>query len=70
MEGTISSIASTSFSETLFDYVLPLARADFDVSFEELNLPREIKDAIIVYQGSLTEDYQYLSKNLDEVHEQ
>ncbi len=60
--------SSTSFSETLLNFILPLSRADFDVSFEELNLPREIKDAVIAYQGSLTKNYQYLSKNLDEVH--
>jgi alpha-aminoadipic semialdehyde synthase len=52
--------SSTSFSETLLDFIPALARADFTVQFSELNLPRELKDAIIVYQGKLTENYQYL----------
>ncbi|MHA1942760.1 MAG: hypothetical protein ACW96M_00005, partial [Candidatus Thorarchaeota archaeon] len=54
--------SSTSFSETLLDFIPALARADFTVQFSELDLPRELKDAIIVYQGKLTENYQYLTK--------
>jgi alpha-aminoadipic semialdehyde synthase len=54
--------SSTSFSETLLDFVPALARADFTVQFAELELPRELKDAIIVYQGRLTENYQYLTQ--------
>jgi alpha-aminoadipic semialdehyde synthase len=54
--------SSTSFSETLLDFIPALARADFTVQFSELDLPRELKDAIIVYQGKLTENYQYLTQ--------
>ena len=32
--------------------------------YEELNLPSEIKNALIVYQGELTADYKYLEKYL------
>ncbi len=56
--------ASTSFSSTLVDYVPPLANADFTVPFEKLFLPRELKDAIIVYRGQLTEKYQYITDYL------
>jgi alpha-aminoadipic semialdehyde synthase len=52
--------SSASFSETLLDFIPALANADFTVHFSELKLPRELKDAIIVYQGKLTENYQYL----------
>ncbi|MFQ5831894.1 MAG: hypothetical protein ACE5H4_04280 [Candidatus Thorarchaeota archaeon] len=56
--------SSASFSETLLDYVPALAKADFTVPFEQLILPRELKDAVIVYQGELTEDYKYLNQYL------
>ncbi|MFW9870553.1 MAG: hypothetical protein ACFFFO_00455 [Candidatus Thorarchaeota archaeon] len=54
--------SSMSFSETLLDFIPALARADFTLPFSELDLPRELKDAIIVYQGRLTENYQYLTQ--------
>ncbi|MFW9793009.1 MAG: hypothetical protein ACFFEE_01805 [Candidatus Thorarchaeota archaeon] len=54
--------SSTSFSETLLDFIPALARADFTVQFSELDLPRELKDAIIVYKGKLTKSYQYLTQ--------
>ena len=54
--------SSTSFSETLFDFIPALAKADFAIQFSELELPRELKDAVIVYQGKLTENYQYLNQ--------
>ncbi|MDF1537355.1 MAG: hypothetical protein P1Q69_00405 [Candidatus Thorarchaeota archaeon] len=52
--------ASTSFSETLHSFVPALAKADFSVPFGELELPRELLDAIIVYQGNLTKNFEYL----------
>ena len=52
--------SSTSFSETLRSFIPVLAKADFDVSFEELDLPRELLDAVIVYQGQLTKNFEYL----------
>ena len=56
--------SSTSFSETLLDYIPVLAKADFTVSYEELELPKELKDAVIVYQGKLTPSYEYLKTYL------
>ncbi|MFX1331911.1 MAG: hypothetical protein ACFE9W_10155 [Promethearchaeota archaeon] len=56
--------SSTSFSETLLDYIPALANTDFTVPFENLELPRELKDAVIVYQGELTKDYEYLKEYL------
>ncbi|MFW9943466.1 MAG: hypothetical protein ACFFB7_00555 [Candidatus Sifarchaeia archaeon] len=56
--------SSTSFSETLLDYIPALAKADFTVLFQQLNLPKELKDAVIVYQGELTKKYTYLKEYL------
>ena len=57
--------ASTSFGETLLEFIPALAKADFKASFEDLDLPREIKDAIIVYRGELTKNYEYLNQYLN-----
>ncbi len=56
--------SSTSFSKTLLNFIPALAKTDFDVPFESLELPREIRDAIIVYQGKLTNNYEYLQEFL------
>jgi alpha-aminoadipic semialdehyde synthase len=56
--------SSTSFSETLLDFIPALAKADFTVEFSDLELPREFKDAVIVYRGKLTEKFQYLEEYL------
>jgi len=57
--------ASTSFGETLLEFIPALAKADFKASFEDLTLPREIKDAIIVYRGELTKNFEYLNQYLN-----
>lgn len=54
--------ASEYFSGVLMDYVPAIAQADYSVPFEELALPPEIKRAVIVYQGELTPDYDYLEE--------
>jgi alpha-aminoadipic semialdehyde synthase len=56
--------ASTYFSGVLMDYVPAIAKADYSVPFEKLDLPPEIKRAVIVYQGDLTPDYRYLKDHL------
>ena len=56
--------SSTSFSETLLDFIPALAGADFTVPFSNLELPRELKDAVIVYRGKLTEKFEYLEQYL------
>lgn len=56
--------SSTSFSETLFKFIPSLARTDFTVDFSHLDLPKEIKNAVIVYRGSLTKNYEYLKSHL------
>jgi len=57
--------SSMSFSGTLTQFIPAFAMADFTVSsFEKLELPKEIKDAVIAYRGKLTKNYDYLKEYL------
>jgi len=56
--------SSTSFSETLMRFIPDIVKADFSVDFEDLNLPSEIKKAVILHHGKLTPDYEYINKFL------
>lgn len=59
--------SSTSFSASLLHYIPILANADFTVPFDQLHLPRELKDAVVVYQGNLTKNYEYLRKYTEQL---
>lgn len=56
--------ASAEFSHVLKDYVYEIYHADFEKSFEELELAYPIKKALIVHKGKLTKDYSYLNQYL------
>ncbi len=57
--------SSIYFSETLLHFIPDIMKADFMVnSFENLNLPLEIKKAVIIYKGKLTPNYNYMNKYL------
>ena len=56
--------SSISFSETLISFIPDIVKADFSVDFEDLNLPSEIKKAVILHHGKLTPDYEYINKFL------
>ena len=56
--------SSMEFSRILMPFVPAIARADYSVPFERCALPPEVKRAMIVYQGRLTEDYRYLDAHL------
>ncbi len=56
--------ASESFGDVLINFVKPIADADFEVSFEDLKLPRAIKKGLILLHGELTPEYKYLEKYL------
>jgi saccharopine dehydrogenase (NAD+, L-lysine-forming) len=43
-----------------------IARCDFTAPLQKLDLPPEIRRAIIVHQGKLTPDYQYIQEYLDD----
>jgi len=52
--------SSVDFSRVLQRFVPHLATADLSRSFAELDLPPELKRAVIVYKGELTPEYGYL----------
>ena len=57
--------SSEAFGDALIDFIPEIVRANYNVSFEKLELPPEIKRALILHKGKLTPDYQYLQKYLD-----
>jgi len=58
--------ASQAFSDALIKFLPGLLGADFEVPFEQLQVPDPLKKAMILYHGELTPDYQYLKQYLNE----
>ncbi len=56
--------SSVDFSRVLRQLLPHLAAADLSRRFAELDLPPELKRAVIVYRGELTPDYAYLKSAL------
>ncbi|MBN2357187.1 hypothetical protein JXO59_13815 [candidate division KSB1 bacterium] len=56
--------ASHFFSDSLWHLIPAVARAEWQKPFSEIELPAEIKKAVIVHNGRLTPDYTYLSQYL------
>ncbi len=56
--------ASSFFSSALKGYVGAIAAEDYNVDFDELLLPKEVKKAVILLAGQLTPDYKYLEEFL------
>jgi saccharopine dehydrogenase (NAD+, L-lysine-forming) len=56
--------ASSDFGNVLVKFIPALAGADFSVPTKDLALPDEIKNAIIVHNGRLTERFAYLARHL------
>ena len=56
--------SSIDFSRVLNRFIPQLATADLSKSFAELDLPPELKRAMIVYKGELTPEYAYLKSFL------
>ena len=54
--------ASQTFSDALIGFMPEIASADYNVSTEDLKLPYPIKKALILHNGELTSDYQYLKE--------
>ena len=57
--------ASIDFSAVLRQFVPAIAQADYTVPLDELDLPPEIKRAVIAYRGELTPRYRYLERYLE-----
>jgi saccharopine dehydrogenase (NAD+, L-lysine forming) len=58
--------ASAAFGASLAPLVPALAAADFTQPFETLDLPPELKNAIIAHQGVLVERFRYLEEPLSQ----
>ncbi|MDD9301245.1 MAG: hypothetical protein HUK40_02425 [Desulfobacter sp.] len=56
--------ASETFSRALFPFLPALARADYTTDFNRLDLPAELKRAMILFKGEFTEDYRFMEKFL------
>jgi alpha-aminoadipic semialdehyde synthase len=56
--------SSSYFSGVLREYIPVIARADYSVPFEELDLPPAIMRAVIAHRGELAPAYQYLQEYL------
>ena len=56
--------SSQAFSNSLLGFIPDIAKADYTVSFNHLDLPPEIKKAVVLYQGKLTPDYEYINRFL------
>jgi len=56
--------SSIDFSRVLNRFIPQLATADLSKSFADLDLPPELKRAMIVYKGELTPEYAYLKSAL------
>ena len=57
--------SSSFFSNQLRPFVPGLMSADYDSSLDASRLPPEVKRAVIVYNGQLTGDYEYLNRYLN-----
>ncbi|MBW6498497.1 MAG: hypothetical protein K0B09_08930 [Bacteroidales bacterium] len=56
--------SSEAFADALFNFIKPIAHADYDLPFEDIDLPRAIKKALILHKGQLTPDYKYIEQYL------
>lgn len=54
--------SSLGFSDVLVNFVKPIAVADYELPYEEIDLPRAIKKALILLKGELTPNYKYLEE--------
>jgi alpha-aminoadipic semialdehyde synthase len=57
--------SSSFFSNQFRPFVPGLLSADYDSSLDASGLPPEVKKAVIVYNGQLTQDYEYLNRYLN-----
>ena len=56
--------SSNGFGDVLVNFVKPIYDCDFNAPFLELDLPRAIKKALILHQGILTPEFEYLEQYL------
>jgi alpha-aminoadipic semialdehyde synthase len=56
--------ASQDFGDALLPYVEAIAKADYSVPYQQLELPAPIKGAVVAHRGELTPDFAYLQQHL------
>ena len=56
--------SSLEFGDTLLPFVAEIAKADFSLDFEQLQLSPESKGALILHGGDLTPNFRYIEKYL------
>ncbi|MBC8376960.1 MAG: hypothetical protein H8E26_13020 [FCB group bacterium] len=56
--------ASEAFGEALIPFVYAMGACDYSEPFESLDLPAEVKRAVIAHAGKLTPDFEMLKKYL------
>ena len=61
----VANDSSIFFSRQLKPYVANIAQADYSAPLSKSGLAPEIQKAIIVYNGNLTDNFQYLKKYLE-----
>jgi len=54
--------SSEGFGNVLSNFVKSIAIADYNLSYEEIDLPRAIKKALILLKGEFTPNYQYMNE--------
>ncbi|MFH1121354.1 MAG: bifunctional lysine ketoglutarate reductase /saccharopine dehydrogenase family protein [Bacteroidota bacterium] len=59
--------SSAGFADALVNFIKPIADCDFNEPFEDLDIPRAIKKALILHNGELTPDFRYLSAYVEGV---
>ena len=57
--------SSEGFSNVLMNFMKPISDCDFNEAFEYLDLPKAIKKALILHQGELTPDFEYIESHLN-----
>lgn len=56
--------SSKEFSTALYPFIPAIVKADYSRSFKDLQLPSEIKNAVILHKGCLTPSFEYINNYL------
>ena len=56
--------SSQTFSDALVGFIPELVKTDFQVPLSQLKLPAPLAKAMILHNGELTPEYQYLKEHL------
>lgn len=59
--------SSEGFGDVLVNFVKPLVFADFEQPYDDIDLPKSIKKALILHKGKLTHEYEYLNQYLKKI---